>query len=720
MNTNIFERIKSQKKIAIAAAIILVVLMLVVTYSLSLKKNNVKPSERSSVDTKITTERQNDSGVSKPATTLNIPYGIVYGIWSEKESVIRGIDLSKDKKFELASLPSNVKKISVISPEQLIYIDETDDKDHGTQIALLNLVSKQKTVIYKSGNGYGIDDYVISSNNKYLAVWEVKFAPNSAVLREGLSRIYTADITIPNVKHLIYDETQTGNVPIHYPRAITSKGEVFTDMFLPNTATGWAYGMGRSDFTGSKKEEIRLMENGTYGSQPFLSPDESLLVFSGYSGIYGPGTQLKNDFKQAALTPNTIEVYDLKSNARIKIMDSGKEGIYTAVGWDKFSGKIIFSAISKDKSREGLFTYDLKNKKIDKIIINGKSSEDSFFSFLPSQNILISRKDDSEISIGNLGDSYAQQDTKYSIVDTGGGFHPIKSADSFMQFVSIVPSSYLQNKAEVLGVNTVVKPIIKNSPKSLQLQTFYFKTELPEKRTNQQTKPICLELAREQCKAMGFTSNITTDPDNMDDCIMRQRKQNYKATGVDGKHICSDSPLYLYGEEGQKVLVKINTNVFSSVPLYSSDGYRVTLGSNNKIQINGKVFDKISYDYSTGIKRISYPPYGVVVSKDKVDQALLTYAFKLKLNQKETEDLVSWGKDKIKAPYAFVSFYDQETSEKMLPLSFFPMPDTYINIVFYLKPLRENPKTFIPAPTFKDVKERVGFTAVEISGIVDN
>jgi len=712
MNTNIFERIKSQKKIAIAAAIILVVLMLVVVYSLSLKKNNAKPSEQSSVDTKITTGKQNDVGASKPATTLNIPYGIVYGIWSNNGSVIRSVDLGKDKKFNLATLPTTIKKVSVVLPNNLFYIDQTDEKDHGKQIVLANIDSSQKTVVYKADEGFGIDDYVISSNKKYIAVWEVKFAPGSAVLRGGQSRVYSLDIAVLNKKNLIYDEIQGGDVPIRYPKAITDSGDIFTDKFLPNTDSGWAYGMSKSDFLGQKKEDIRLMENGTFGTQPSLSPDGKTFVFAGYSGIYGPGSQLKNGYKQANLTPNTIEIYDLDKNIRRVIFDSGKESIYSGAGWDKFSGKIIFSAISKDKTREGLFSFDLNTNKMDKLLIDKKDLDNVLLSYLPFGNMIVSKKDNAETSLGNLGESYASLDTKYSILDSKGISYSLKSSDTFMQFIDIIPSSFLTNRSEVLGVSAKNNEEEKYKVKSLQLQTFYFKTELPPVRERQQTTPRCRELAAAQCETLGYVLGSK----EYDSCYSSQRK----SMSVERKEgLCYDSPLYLYSDKDQKVNVKINTMVFSPKPNYGPNGYEI-LVSGNKLLIGDQVFNKIEYDYQPGIKHISPPEYGIVSSGDKLAKTLSYFAENLKLNEQETKDLLEWGTGKINSPYVFVSFYDQETSEKILPLSFFPMPDTYINIVFYLKPLQENPKTFIPAPIFKDVKERVGFTAVEISGIVDN
>ncbi|MCL4354935.1 hypothetical protein M1349_05770 [Patescibacteria group bacterium] len=710
MNTEMFEKIKSRKEVLITAVIVLFILVGAAISLFSMQKDKAKSSEQSSVDTKIPREKQN-TAITKPVTELNIPYGVVYGIWSNNGSVIRGVDLGKDKKYNLATLPTTIKKVSVVLPNSLLYIDQTDERDHGKQIALTNINSNQKTVVYQADAGFGIDDYVISSNKKYIAVWEVKFAPGSSILRGGQSRIYSLDISAPNKKNLIYDETQSGEIPIRYPKAITSTGEIFTDKFLPNTDSGWAYGMSRSDFLGQKKEDIKLMENGTFGTQPFLSPDEKTFVFAGYSGVYGPGTQLKNGYKQAALTPNTLEIYDLEKNTRRIVFDSGKESIYAGVGWDKLSGKIIFSAISKDKARGGLFSLDLSTNRVDKILIDKTSLDNVLLSYLPFGSMLVSRKENSGASLGNLGESYESLDTKYSIVDSRGSSYSIESSDSFMQFIDILPSSFLANRSEVMGVSTS-KEEEKFKIKSLQLQTFYFKTELPPTRERSQTTPRCRDLMAAQCEALGNSPGTQ----EYRDCYEAQ-KRNTTVRRREG--VCYDSPLYLYSDKDLNVNVKINTKVYSPKPNYNPNGYDI-LVSDNKLLIGDQTFSKIEYDYAPGIKYVAPPEYGKICSRANLDKTLTYFAKNLKLNDQETKDLLDWGVGNVKSPYVFVSFYDQKTSEKILPLSFLPKPDTYINVVFYLKPLSKNPNTFIPAPIFKDVKERVGFTAVEISGIVDN
>jgi hypothetical protein len=644
---------------------------------------------------------------------------IVYGMWSQKESIIKEFDLETGQESIVATLPLNIKKVKFISPSELIFINNTDDKDHGENISVYNISTKQLKTLVSSSGDTAIDDYVISPSKRYLATWEVAFDNNSSGLANGVSRVYSVDLQTPQIKNLIYNEI--ANNPVHYPRGINDNGEIFLDTFLPNTETGWANGMSMSDFRGLRKEDITAMANGTYGTQPVLSPDGTQLAFAGYNGAWGNGVEGKDGFKKATLTPNTLETYDIIRKQRIKLLDLRKSGIYTGVGWDEGSGKIVFSAISNDSNNDGLFLYNQNEKRAERINLGEKKDGGIFVTSLSSGNILISEKSNSESSVGNLGDTYSSLDTRYSVIDSTGSYYLVNTSDIFMQYIDVAPTSeslsLLAANSGKIG-NSTNSATKKDVKKTLQLQTFFFKAELPKKRIDQQTKPRCVDLAKEQCKAMGFTSNLTTDPNNMNQCITKQRQANYSAKGEDGRNICMDSPLYLYAEKGKEIQVKINTKIYSSNPIYPENGFNIVMDDNNKMLIGGNSYDKLDYDYTSSLKTLMPPNTGTVVKREELNKTLERYGNMLGFNSQEIEDLVSYGKEKISSPYVFVSFFNQEKSKQILPITFNPKPDTYINYVFYFKQLKNAPKFKIDEPSFSKT-ERKGFTAVEISGIVE-
>jgi hypothetical protein len=108
-----------------------------------------------------------------------------------------------------------------------------------------------------------------------------------------------------------------------------------------------------------------------------------------------------------------------------------------------------------------------------------------------------------------------------------------------------------------------------------------------------------------------------------------------------------------------------------------------------------------------------------IVARQQLDNVLQDYGKKLGLNKKEINDLILVGKNQITAPFVFVSFFSPQISEDILPLAFTPQPDNYRNIVFYFKQYADHPLFTPQAPVFPAHLNRSGYTAVEISSLVE-
>ncbi|MCL5438960.1 MAG: hypothetical protein M1268_03150 [Patescibacteria group bacterium] len=103
-------------------AVIIVILVLLagaVSYAL------IGSSKKSTSDNQKITPTPNTTAFSPISNNT-----IVYGNWADNSSLIKAFDLSTGKKYLLATLPINIKKVTVLSPNQLLYINKTDDKDH--------------------------------------------------------------------------------------------------------------------------------------------------------------------------------------------------------------------------------------------------------------------------------------------------------------------------------------------------------------------------------------------------------------------------------------------------------------------------------------------------------------------------------------------------------------------------------------------------------------
>lgn len=662
-----------------------------------------------------TSDNQKNQVQTPPQTAFSpiSPHMIVYGTWSENLSNIKAYDLSSGKTYILAKLPSNVKKVSILSPSELIYIANTNDKDHGTEVALYNISTKQSRTVFKANIGFGIDDYVLSSNKRYLVDWEVSFIENSNVLREGRSQVYSVDLSNSSLKNLIYDEL--ANAPVHYPRAVTDSGEIYLDTFLPNSGAGWAYGMSVSNFNGSSKEDLTNMQNGTYGTQPSLSPDGKYLAFAGYEGA--DGKEIENGNRKAILNPNTLEIFNTLTKERVKISPDSQNR-YLPVSWDRETGNFGFITFSKQADVSGFYLEDITLRDTKKIPLPQLATNSLFISSLSNRKILYGELNSSLSTLGNLGKNYSLQFTKLSTFDSfTSKTNPIDISENLIQYIDLTPGTFFTTAN--LDEESPLSPSA--AKKTLQLQTFALKPKLASERLKQQSHAGSSNDGQgdAECKigegaclptsgcisAAGSSCSGSSDPN----CASSEIAESV------GAGECTDSPLYLYGSAGQKVKVTIGTPVFSSSPLYNNE-YDITLLDGGKMQISGGVFERITYDYATD-KKIVEPNYGTISSRENLADVLSVYASKLGLNSKETQDLIE-GTKNIYSPYIFVSFFNNKTSKEILPISFEPNPEVYINIVFYLKGLKEIPTKLPKEPVFVPSPFRTGFTAIETSWVI--
>lgn len=705
-------KLQKQEKLLILG-VVLSILFVATFIFFSFNKTEDQKTKDQANQTQTSGQNINQQNIGKGAIkTEQFPFSVVYGVWTGNSSELKSYDIASNTTHRLASIPVKSKKVTIVAENTILYIGSTDQRDHGKQIVMLDMKSNQSTVVYSSAADFGIDDYVVSPNGQYVAIWEVAFAQNSGVLAGGTSKVVGIDLTSkPFVSNVLYNQVQTGGTPVHYPRAVTNKGVVFLDQFLPGTEAGWAHGMSKINIDGTQKEDIASMEKGTYGTQPSLSSDSSMLVFAGYDGSRGSGNSVNNGFRQAILTPNTVEVYDIATNTRKQLFKSN--GIISGVDWDTTAQDILFMTLSNDPSNVGYFRYNLKAQSAQPMASANNSLATSILGSIAQGIELVGIQDQSETTLGSLGDTYAQPFTSFSLLNAGGEEYALGTRDNFMQYIALVPSKSLAAFPQVLADQTGGSGFTEALP-NLQLQTFYFQPALAEKRVTQQHLARCRTVTEAQCIALG--SVFVPGEDDVPVC------KHWKTKGIDGKkvaNICTDSPLYLYGEKGTNVTVKIQTIVHNSNPEYPTEGYTITLQDAQKMEVNGKSYESISYDYTPGIKKLVAPTYGTIASVEALPAVVKNYAKNLGLNQKETDDLLTWATEQATTPYILFSFYDQKTSEKILPLSFTPQPDSYLNIVFYIKLYNSRPLFSPVPPLFPPAFVRRGLSAVEISGFVE-
>ncbi len=718
----------SKKRLFIIIGIIVVVVLTAIALLLSNSASSLTENN-DQLNNNTGTPSGSFAGEQVPdAITAGGLNTLIYGAWTGVSSEIKAVNLKSNDSTTLATLPLNIKKVSVLSPQRLLYIDQTNERDHGTQIVSYQIANRQTETVVKADNGFGIDDYVLSPNKKYMATWEVSFADGSEILSGGRSRVYAIDLSNPEKKQLLYNEV--ADQPIHYPRAVLNDGKVFADKFLPNdpaSGAGWAYGMSVVDFDGGNKQDVESMQEGTYGTQPSLSPDGKTLVFAGYDGSRGDGKSLNDGFRQALLTPNTVELLDTQTLERRVLGNLPNTNIYSNVQWETIPGSITITQLSQTEGESGLFSYNISSGTLKEIVLpEDEFSSYSFLSHLSTDTILIGKIDESNSSGGNLGEEYAASLTAVYKND-GSTEENIRLSNTLAQFITTLPDNYFQNvlgaKAYAQEANPTFTLEQENDKNNLQLQTFFMKTELPVIRERQQTEPSpeqkltdnsCRDLATKQCLAQGFQE----DTNAFDRCHDKAWDAN-RATKGTPDAVCKKSPLYIYGTPGQKVNIKIQTNVYNDNPKYGN-GYEVTTLENGAMEVNGVVYNALNYDYRSNSRRLEKPTRGRVVPTSSVSSIINNYGTRLGLNKKEISNLVRFAKENVTSPYVFVSFYDHETSKRILPLSISPTPDNYLNVVFYFKQVSSLPDFEIKDPLFpSEPLHRSGLTVVEVSEIIE-
>ena len=703
-----------------------------------------------------------DTDTDKKA--FDIPYTIIYGTWTTSNTLVNAYNLQDGNEYTLATLPINIKKATFINSEEILYIADTSDTDHGEKLVIKNIPTGEERIIYNSLNGYGIDDYQISPNGRYLVTWEVILSP-LGFLKDGKSKLVSIDMNNPGATHTLIEEDV--HQTVLYPIAVTDNGRVFYDRFLPNSGAGWAYGMAVSNIDGSEYQDIESMSNGTYGTQPKLSPDGQYLAFAAYTS--SDGAQVEDGFRKAIFSSNTLALLNTSTLEYSQLPNLNSEYSYIKAMWSD-NDSILFKAISSNADETGTYMYNLSSNNAQ--LIDSELNQSPFYE-LPDMKTLLGRiNTDLRSIVGNLGDTYSAPYLQVSLKDNRTDETEIVPLSaSLIQVIDVTQnteklSSMLRNNKN-LGLRLIEGSTHEADRKNLRLKQLVMKESLEPTRKPQQSDPVpeeqeesaptpttqapsptpkkktdspgikpadndkepkpeptwipglpsCDEVA-DKLVAQKCGSLTEEEKNKGGDKVIQYNQCRSAATSeaYDGMwKTCNDSPLYLYGPEGLTVDVNIHTPIFNSSIPQSNGEFSFALGKNGTFYSQGNSYSSLAFDY-TPAKKLRTPLYGKVVYKEEVEEVVRYYAQRLGLQKNETNDLVRDIKAKVEKDYAFITFFSQDASKYMLPISFDPLPDTYINHIFYVKNLNSQEALgYSPKEPQFEKTTRGEFTAVEIS-----
>lgn len=661
------------------------------TRTSTLTGQNLQPSVPSpTVATNVSTVRA--------LVNSNSEATLVYGIWEEGKSIIKTLNADGSNHTTLAKLPSNIKDVNVISESELLYIAETDEKDHGKKVHLYNLVTGEVKTVFSADPEFGIDDIVVSGDKQRLAVWEVKFVQDSRILEGGNSRVYTISLSNPANKTLIADEQNVSSTnPLRYPLFFDSLGRLFLDTFGPNGG-GWNLGLWVTAADGSDLSSVPGMADGDYSIDPIPSPDGTKIAFTGYDSSAFPQLQTASTsgvLRPAIANPNLLQIMDLVTFEKITLLGSDYGAQYANPVWSDDQGKIAFLKYkvldSETSQYQGLYVYDLLAGETTQIFTPEENQPVTILKF-DQKNLYWGKESQ---NMGNLGNNYQSAFESFSFTNLlDSTANPIVTGLS-LQFIDCL------NKAPgtPLAIN-VSSQTPEPTSFSLKLKSF-------------EMKPIAQVRSPQQNEKEGTP--------RCRDLLGLEKRSEWAAARREGK--CSDSPLYLYPEKETWVSVKVHSpaQILYSDPLYN-DGWQVLARPNGQLSTaDGETLNKISYNYYTPLNTLNSPKSptnGLVVKREELKETLEVYAKNLGLAGGEIVDFVSfWSESLPASPFYFISHFKKSESQKMMPLEITPQPNTLIQVVMYFKPLEKVVE--VPPPLFEKLPSRAGFVAVDWSGIAD-
>lgn len=190
----------------------------------------------------------------------------------------------------------------------------------------------------------------------------------------------------------------------------------------------------------------------------------------------------------------------------------------------------------------------------------------------------------------------------------------------------------------------------------------------------------------------------------------------------DGSYCVAKPIIYLYPEfpTAIDVAVKSTGHVVISDPLYPENGWKGVLAyPNGNLSYQGKQYRELFYE--TDVDDFQKPKNGINISRKNIDKELSAILTKLGLNEFERKEFTDFWVpilENQEKPYIQFSLITGKAKEEIDKVIIDPKPDTFIEILAYFKPLDkpfEGPKLEISS-----TPSRIGFTAVEWGGVLDN
>jgi|SRR3989344_1960720 len=217
-------------------------------------------------------------------------------------------------------------------------------------------------------------------------------------------------------------------------------------------------------------------------------------------------------------------------------------------------------------------------------------------------------------------------------------------------------------------------------------------------------------------------NNCRASPTWNDYC--RGMNSQCPGTGTYGTYCIAKPVIYLYPLKVTRIDVSIETTgqIVISDPLYPEGGWKkVEAHPDGSLYYQGEKYRELFYE--TSVHNFIKPENGIVIKTEELESALGSYITKLGLTKAEERiEFLDWWLPRLRelnSPYILFSILDSKEKTKTDKVNISPKPDTFIEFIAYFKPL-SNPISVSPLILPSIPPERIGFTAVEWGGVIDD
>ena len=616
---------------------------------------------------------QNQAGLEDDKNSINT---IVYGIRDTSETRIYAVNDSGKNNTLITIISPDVKFITpLVNGKQIFYIANTNEGDIGGSFEIKTINSTDGGVekIYTATDGYGIDRYIISENNEWMAWYEVKPEVDEYTHSSDYFRVYKANLgkvlsgQSDRLEPIFLSEIKGApDVQLGVPSVISNNGELFTDGLIPNS---YALHYG---FKNEQGQEI--LPVNTYNSNPYSFSQNNLLYssFDPNNAKLSPGEGAST--REEILNTNSVKVININSRQITTVGpgDNGEQYKHPIYIDGSPGGKLSFVAdvykILGEGENQSLFPQEIQlvTKNSD-----GSFNKDRVFNTTDGKKyriLTVGEKPGGVKTVlvgeetsfrGNLGtglgigsSGYKNQILNIRIINLDSKAEDIIKSDvsSEFEFISLV----LKTPDEKIGIDRdkVLAEEFAASTKQLQLNTF-----IPIEPKRERTNP------RSQCE------------------------EEWKDKGYPNYEACEACPLYIYNKgvaEDIKIIPKTPISKNSAQPRLDDNSWKFTADKNGNLSFPEGNYSKIDYLFPRG--KVSVPEEGILITQRNRDEKIADYAYSLGFNTREVKDIVyHFRKELGDFEYVFFSHLPESETIKLVDFEVSPEPQVFKNIMFYSK-----------------------------------